>query len=283
MSTESLLTVWTDNSRHIHIERLCGVCLRGVRVCERACVAPVSVCCVWNLEFLWGNRSENSKKWRSFKRFAIYSTLSESIKMIAVGKYLRRHFSTASTAFSTVHSFFIKPKPIANTPMTFSWHRRQLSFPSHSSRSLWKCQGYSNSSIDASVSPKKVRQRRTHSRVLLYNRCNWTWSIFNEVKNRFLSNSSGVSGIEGHLRWNKSTHWKLDPSHLFFHHESNSGVLDYAKVCHQHIHVLHDRQGPRCTQITHSNVVSFAQSLTSRIDFHSIKVYLVCSFELCTK
>lgn len=43
--------------------------------------------------------------------------------------------------------------------------------------------------------------------------------------------SIGISRIESYLRWNKSTHWKLDTCHLFFCHESHSNSLDIPNIC----------------------------------------------------
>lgn len=105
----------------------------------------------------------------------------------------------ASIVFSIVHSYFTRPEHSVNTPMTFIWHQRQLWFPSHLLRSLWKCHGYSSSSIDVNVSLKKVRPKHSDTQIHLYIylsiyapqfvvwQANWTKSIFNEVKNRFLS------------------------------------------------------------------------------------------------
>lgn len=227
----------------------------------------------------------NKKTWSFFKWFARKSNCLDAMQTIAsMAEYSRHHFSMASTAYSIVHSFFTRQEHSGNTRMTFSWPVQALWLRSHSSRSLWKCPDYSNSSADVNAFPKKVR---TIVQMWWRKRSNHLWEksirvgvycccFFIPFR---LSYSFGVSDIESHLRWDQSTHRKLDAGHLFFYPESHAGLLDISKICAQPISILHHRYGTRCTQITHSNVVSwmelfFFAQIFFRV-FHSFSLIFV--------
>lgn len=262
------------------ISTACAVYAHGVCVCVSARVAPVSVCCVWELKYFMGKPKRKSRKMK------IFQTIREAFNSIGInqndrkGKIFKASFLYGFNSILNCAFLFHKAKTYRqytdNIFMTSATIIISISFitvivkMSRLFKFINRCERISEKSTSDILITQHTFVCRYVIDVIEHEAFLMKWKI-----DFFQTNSFGVSGIEKHLWWDKSTHWKLDTSHLFFCHESDTGVLDNAKVCHQHIHVLHNWHGPRCTQTTHPNVVSFTQSHTYRFQFNRPSVWFV--------